>query len=125
MTLDPDEPGTTGAYRPIEVTAPERCLVNPAYPAPVVAGDHETTYRIYDTVVKAIAEMDPEFAFAAGEGSTNVLNDQSDDSGSINYTVMVGGMGASPDRDGIDAIRNGVGNTDLHPSSGSNRATTS
>jgi N-methylhydantoinase B len=115
VTLDPGEPGTTGAYRPISVTAPDRSLVNPEYPAPVVAGNHETTYRIYDVIVRAIAEIDPELAFSAGEGSTNVLNYQPTDGEGINYTVMTGGMGALPDRDGIDAIRNGVGNTGLQP----------
>lgn len=115
VTLDPGEPGTTGAYRPITVTAPDRSLVNPEYPAPVVAGNHETTYRIYDVVVRAIAEIDPDLAFGAGEGSTNVLNYTSRESEGINYTVMPGGMGALPDRDGIDAIRNGVGNTGIQP----------
>ncbi|MFC7236887.1 hydantoinase B/oxoprolinase family protein [Saliphagus sp. GCM10025317] len=115
VTLDPGAPGTTGAFRPIDVVAPSGCLVDAKYPAPVVAGNHETTYRIYDVVVRAIAEIDPELAFGAGEGSTNVLNYQAVDDESLNYTVMAGGMGALPDRDGIDAIRNGVGNTGLQP----------
>lgn len=115
VTLDPGKPGTTGSYRPIGVTAPEGSIVNPEYPAPVVAGNHETATRVYDAVVRAIAEVDPELAFGAGDGSSNVFNYRSQESGRINYTCMGGGMGACPSRDGINAIRSGVGNTGLQP----------
>jgi N-methylhydantoinase B len=115
VTLDPGSPGTMGVYRPIEVTAPSGTLVNPDYPAPVAAGNHETTNRIYDTVVRAITEIDPELAFAAGDGSSNVFNWQSADSGQINFTCQPGAIGACPTHDGIDAIRSGVGNTGVQP----------
>lgn len=115
VTLDPGDPGTTGSYRPVSVTAPGGTVVNPAYPAPVVAGNHETATRIYDAVVRAIAEIDPALAFGAGDGSSNVFNYRSLESGAINYTCMGGGMGACPGRDGISAIRSGVGNTGLQP----------
>lgn len=115
VTLDPGDPGTTGSYRPVSVTAPEGTVVNPTYPAPVVAGNHETATRIYDAVVKAIAEIGPELAFGAGDGSSNVFNYRSLESGALNYTCMGGGMGACPGRDGVNAIRSGVGNTGLQP----------
>jgi N-methylhydantoinase B len=115
VTLDPGSIGTSGSYRPIDVTAPSRTIVNPEYPAPVVAGNHETSNRIYDTVVQSIAEIDPELAFGAGDGSSNILNYRSKESGQINYTCLGGGMGACPGRDGINAIRSGVGNTGLQP----------
>ncbi len=113
VTLDPGDPGTTGSYRPISVSAPEGTVVNPTYPSPVVAGNHETATRIYDAVVRAIAEIDPSLAFGAGDGSSNVFNYRSDETGEINYTCMGGGMGACPGRDGINAIRSGVGNTGI------------
>jgi len=115
VTLDPGEPGTTGSYRPIGVDAPEGSVVNPTHPAPVVAGNHETATRVYDAVVQAIAEIDPELAFGAGDGSSNVFNYRSLETGALNYTCMGGGMGACPGRDGINAIRSGVGNTGLQP----------
>lgn len=114
-TLDPGEPGTSGAYRPISVEAPEGSLLNPRHPAPVVAGNHETANRAYDTVVRAIATIDSELGFGAGEGSTNGITYQSLESGTINRTRMVGGMGACPRRDGVNAIRSGVGNTGFEP----------
>jgi len=115
VTLDPGEPGTTGSYRPIGVDAPSGCVVNPEYPAPVVAGNHETATRVHDAVVRAIAEIDPDLAFAAGDGSSNVFNYQSLESGKLNYTCLGGGMGACPGRDGISATRSGVGNTGIQP----------
>lgn len=115
VTLDPGEPGTSGSYRPVSVSAPEGSVLNPVYPAPVVAGNHETATRVHDAVVRAIAEIDPELAFGAGDGSSNVFNYRSLESGAINYTCMGGGMGACPGRDGVNAIRSGVGNTGLQP----------
>jgi N-methylhydantoinase B len=115
VTLDPGEPGTTGSYRPVSVSAPSGTVVNPEHPAPVVAGNHETATRVYDSVVKAIAEIDPMLAFGAGDGSSNVFNYRSEETGEINYTCQGGGMGACPGRDGINAIRSGVGNTGLQP----------
>lgn len=114
-SIDPGEPGTSGAYRPITVDAPEGSLLNPTYPAPVVAGNHETANRAYDAVVRAISTIDPELAFGAGEGSTNGITYQSLETGVINRTRMVGGMGGCPHRDGVNAIRSGVGNTGFEP----------
>ncbi|MFO7927575.1 MAG: hydantoinase B/oxoprolinase family protein [Halobacteriota archaeon] len=113
VTLDPGKPGTTGSYRPISVTAPSGSVVNPEYPAPVVAGNHETATRVHDAVLRAIVEIDPELGFGAGDGSSNVFNYSSLESGALNYTCMGGGMGACPGRDGINAIRSGVGNTGI------------
>jgi len=115
VTLDPGSIGTSGSYRPISVCAPAGTIVNPEYPAPVVAGNHETSNRIYDTVVQAIAQIDPALAFGAGDGSSNILNYRSEASGAINYTCLGGGMGACDQRDGINAIRSGVGNTGIQP----------
>jgi len=115
VTLDPGSPGTSGSYRPVSVTAPSGTVVNPEYPAPVVAGNHETSNRIYDTVVRAIAEIDPGLAFGAGDGSSNIFTYRSLSSGDLNLTCLGGGLGACPGRDGINAIRSGVGNTGIQP----------
>jgi len=114
VTLDPGTPGTLGGYRPIEVTAAEGSLVNPVYPAPVVA-QAAAGNRIYDTVVRAIANIDPELAFAGGEGSANVFSYESLRTGKLNYTCMAGGAGACPARDGINGIRSARANTSVQP----------
>lgn len=115
VTLDPGAPGTSGSYRPIDVRAPEGTVVNPEYPGSVVAGNAETASRIYEVVVRALSEIDPELAFAAGEGSANVFNYRSRRSGEMNYTCSGGGLGAAPDRDGVNAIRSSIGNTGVQP----------
>ncbi|MFB6310243.1 MAG: hydantoinase B/oxoprolinase family protein [Salinirussus sp.] len=115
VCLDPGDPGTLGAYRPVSVTAPTGSLVNPTYPAPVVTGNHEGANRVFDVCVRAIAEIDPELAFGAGNGSSNGLSYRSTESGRINREAMMGGAGATPSRDGVNAIRSGLGNTGTQP----------
>jgi len=114
VTLDPGGPGTLGAYRPISVSAPEGSIVNPTYPAPVVA-QHSSGNRVYDLMVKAVAEIEPDLAFGAGEGSSNVFNYQSLETGAFNYTCTPGGLGACPGRDGVNGIRSSRGNTGPQP----------
>jgi N-methylhydantoinase B len=113
--LTPGTPGTSGTYRPIEVTAPEGSIVNPTFPAPVVAGNHETGTRITDVVVRALGEAVPENAYAAGDGSSNVFNyfGTRDGAPFQNTTVHGGGSGAHAGGDGHNVIRNGVGNTGI------------
>jgi N-methylhydantoinase B len=115
VTLDPGDPGTLGAYRPVTVTAPEGSLVNPTYPAPVVTGNHEGANRVFDVCVRAIAEIDPDLGFGAGDGSSNGLSYRSTDSGRLNREAMMGGTGATTGRDGVNAIRSGLGNTGTQP----------
>lgn len=115
VTLNPGDPGTLGAYRPVTVSAPSGSLVNPTYPAPVVTGNHEGANRVFDVVVRAVAAIDPELAFGAGEGSSNGLSYRSTATGRINREAMMGGMGACRSRDGLDAIRTGLGNTGTQP----------
>lgn len=114
LALDPGGPGTLGSYRPIEVRAPEGSILNPTYPAPVVA-QHSAGTRAFDVVVKALAQVDPELVFGAGEGSSNVVSYQSLADGTFNYTVYAGGMGACPGRDGLNGRRSGRGNTGVQP----------
>jgi N-methylhydantoinase B len=117
--LNPGQLNTSGEYRPIEVTAPKGSLLNPEYPAPVVAGNHETAFRVFDTVVKAFGNIDPELIFGCGEGSTNGLGYRSlkakHGTGRANRTRAIGGMGACPSQDGPNAIRSGIGNAGVEP----------
>jgi len=106
---------TSGEFRPIEVVAPERSLVNPEPPAPVVAGNHETAFRIYDTVVRAMGEIDTDLIFGAGEGSTNGFSYRSKASGEFHRTRAIGGLGACPAKDGVNAVRSGIGNSGVEP----------
>lgn len=113
--LTPGDPGNSGTYRAIDVTAPDGSVVRPTFPAPVVAGNHETGSRIIDVVVRALAEAVPENAYAAGDGSSNIFNYFGTVGGEPfqNTTVHGGGSGAHGAGDGHSAIRNGIGNTGM------------
>ena len=54
VLTDPDAPPSAGAFRPIEVLAPEGCLLNARAPAAVVAGNTETSSRVADLVIAAL-----------------------------------------------------------------------
>ena len=70
VLTDPDAPPSAGAHRPIEVRAPDGCLLN-AGPAAVAAGNVETSSRVADLVLEALgqATRPP----AQGQGTMNNL----------------------------------------------------
>ena len=72
VLTDPDIPPSAGAYRPIEVRAPEGSLLNARSPAAVVAGNVETSSRVADLVLAA-------FGRALGQGTMNNLTLGDDD----------------------------------------------
>ncbi len=55
VLIDPDAPPSAGAHRPIEVRAPQGSLLNARPGAAVVAGNVETSSRVADLVISALA----------------------------------------------------------------------
>src|SRR5207248_7628565 len=53
--LPGDAPANAGLMRPINVHAPERSIVNAEFPAAVAAGNVETSQRIVDVLLRALA----------------------------------------------------------------------
>jgi N-methylhydantoinase B len=104
---DPDAPPCAGAYRPIEVLAPEGCLLNATFPAAVAAGNVETSSRVADLVIAALggARSVP----AQGQGTMNNLT--LSNQGFTYYETLGGGQGACPDADGPSAIHVAMSNT--------------
>ncbi|MDX6533247.1 MAG: N-methylhydantoinase [Gaiellales bacterium] len=103
----PDLEASGGAFEPVEVRAPERCLVNAGFPAAVVAGNTETSSRIVDVVMAAFGKAVP--VPAMGQGTMNNLvfgNDRF-----TYYETMAGGQGACPGADGPDAVHVAMSNT--------------
>ena len=78
VLTDPDAPPSAGAHRPIEVVAPRglRCST-PAPPAAVAAGNVETSSRVADLVIAALARRAP--VPAQGQGTMNNLTLAGDD----------------------------------------------
>jgi N-methylhydantoinase B len=102
VLTDPDIPACAGAYRPIEVRAPEGSLLNARPPAAVVAGNVETSSRVADLVLAA-------FGCALGQGTMNNLTLGNDDF--TYYETLGGGQGACPDADGPSGVHVAMSNT--------------
>jgi N-methylhydantoinase B len=107
VLTDPDAPPSAGAHRPIEVSAPEGCLLNARCPAAVVAGNVETSSRVADLVVAALAGARP--VPAQGQGTMNNLTLASEEL--TYYETLGGGQGACPDAAGPSAIHVAMSNT--------------
>ena len=102
VLTDPDIPPSAGAYRPIEVIAPEGCLLNARSPAAVVGGNVETSSRIADVVLGA-------FGRALGQGTMNNVTLGTEDV--VYYETIGGGQGACADADGPSGVHVAMSNT--------------
>lgn len=122
--LMPDHiPACSGAFRSISLSAPEGSLLNARRPAAVAAGNVETSTRVVDVVIGALAQAIPERIPAASHGSMNNLAmGARSDSSSQNclgkkrgswdyYETLGGGMGAGPQGPGLSAIQTHMTNT--------------
>jgi N-methylhydantoinase B len=112
--LAPDIPMNDGVFRPIEVHVPEGTLLNPHRPAPVSAGNVETSMRNADLVLAALGLLAPERVPAQSGGSmNNVMMGGIDEHGEpwAFYETNGCGMGARPEADGVDAIQAHMTNT--------------
>jgi len=102
VLTDPDIPSTAGAYRPIEVRAPEGTVLNARPGAAVAAGNVETSSRVADLVLSA-------FGRAQGQGTMNNLT--LGNSEFTYYETLGGGQGACPDADGPSGVHVAMSNT--------------
>jgi N-methylhydantoinase B len=113
--LDPELPPNAGAWRPIRIVAPEGTVVNAVPPAPVGGGNLELSQRIVDVVLGALARALPGRVPAASQGTMNNLTiggiDPRTGQPYTFYETIGGGMGARPDRDGIDGVHSHMTNT--------------
>jgi N-methylhydantoinase B len=105
---DPDAPPSAGAFRPIEVAAPAGCLLNARPPAAVVAGNTETSSRVADLVIAALAGALPQGP-AQGQGTMNNLTLAAEEF--TYYETIGGGQGACPDAEGPSAVHVAMSNT--------------
>ncbi len=108
-------PCNAGLMRPIRVIAPEGTVVNAKTPAAVAGGNVETSQRITDVLLGALAQAIPARIPAASSGTMNNLSLGGVDPGTgkpfAYYETIGGGMGASPERDGLDGVHTHMTNT--------------
>ncbi|GAB3682312.1 hydantoinase B/oxoprolinase family protein [Salinisphaera aquimarina] len=112
--LMPDQvPACAGAFEDIEVSAPKGSLLNAEHPHAVAAGNVETSQRVVDAVLGALAGAAPERIPAASHGSMNNVALGSHDAQAPwdYYETMGGGLGAGPERAGASAVQAHMTNT--------------
>jgi 5-oxoprolinase (ATP-hydrolysing) len=103
--VDDDIPLNAGCLKPLEIIIPEGCLLNPKYPAAVVAGNVETSQKITDCLYGALKIM------SASAGTMNNFtfgNDRYQ-----YYETICGGSGAGENFDGTDAVQTHMTNSRL------------
>jgi len=103
--VDDAIPLNAGCLKPLEMIIPEGSMLNPTYPAAVVAGNVETSQAIANCLYLALGVM------AASQGTMNNFtfgNDQYQ-----YYETICGGSGAGPDFDGTDAVHTHMTNSRL------------
>jgi N-methylhydantoinase B len=113
VATDPTIPANGGCYRPIALRAPEGSLVAARPPAAVAAGNVETSQRIADVVLGALAQAAPGTVPAASQGTMNNVLIGSEDA--VYYETVAGGEGALPYRHGQSGIHTGMTNTKNTP----------
>ncbi len=110
-----DIPANSGCLKPIEVLAPVGSLVNAVSPAAVAGGNVETSQRITDVLLGALAQACPERVPAASQGTMNNVTlggwDPERSQRYAYYETIGGGMGARPNKDGASAIHSHMTNT--------------
>ncbi|MEW7998384.1 MAG: hydantoinase B/oxoprolinase family protein [Candidatus Thiodiazotropha endolucinida] len=111
--MPPQTPACAGSFRGIELHVPPGCLLNAKRPAAVAAGNVETSTRVVDVVLGALAQVLPDEIPAASHGSMNNLA-----MGSVSgefrwdyYETIGGGMGAGKRGGGLHGVQTHMTNT--------------
>src|SRR6185437_5652040 len=103
--VDDEIPLNGGCLKPLEVIIPPGSMLNPRYPAAVVAGNVETSQWITDALYGALGVM------AAAQGTMN--NFTFGNARHQYYETICGGSGAGPGFAGTDAVHTHMTNTRL------------
>jgi N-methylhydantoinase B len=107
--LPAETPACAGALERMRLNAPAGCLVNARRPAATAAGNVETSQRIVDVVLRALADALPGLIPAASQGTMNNLG-LGGERWSY-YETMAGGCGATAHADGRHAAHSHMTNT--------------
>jgi N-methylhydantoinase B len=110
--LPEDAPSCAGVLAPVQVVTRPGTVVDAVFPAPVAAGNVETSQRIVDVVLGALAQALPARIPAASQGTMNNVSIGADAPSAVRgggddwayYETVAGGAGASPFADGESGI---------------------
>jgi 5-oxoprolinase (ATP-hydrolysing) len=103
--IDDAIPMNDGCLRPIKLVVPDGSMLNPSYPAAVVAGNVETSQVVTDALFAATARLAP------SQGTMN--NFTFGNERHQYYETIAGGSGAGPDHDGTSAVQTHMTNSRL------------
>ncbi|MFL6725425.1 MAG: hydantoinase B/oxoprolinase family protein [Sphingomicrobium sp.] len=103
--IDDAIPMNDGCLRPIRLVVPEGSMLNPSYPAAVVAGNVETSQVVTDALFAATGRLAP------SQGTMN--NFTFGNERHQYYETIAGGSGAGPDHDGTSAVQTHMTNSRL------------
>jgi len=103
--IDDTIPMNDGCLRPIELIVPEGSMLNPRFPAAVVAGNVETSQVVTDALFGATGRLAP------SQGTMN--NFTFGNERHQYYETIAGGSGAGPDHDGTSAVQTHMTNSRL------------
>jgi N-methylhydantoinase B len=113
--LSDDVPATSGLMRPIRLIAPPGTVVNARPPAAVAGGNVETSQRIVDVLLRALAQAIPDCIPAAASGTMNNLTIGGIEPRSgepfAYYETIAGGMGARPSKAGVSGVHTHMTNS--------------
>lgn len=98
-------PLNAGCLKPLEIIIPEGCMLNPKYPAAVVAGNVETSQAITDSLYGALGIK------SASQGTMN--NFTFGNEKYQYYETICGGSGAGINYHGTDAVQTNMTNSRL------------
>lgn len=98
-------PLNAGCLKPLDIIVPEGCMLNPVYPAAVVAGNVETSQTIVDALYGALGVM------AGSQGTMN--NFTFGNERYQYYETICGGSGAGVNFHGTDGVHTHMTNSRL------------
>jgi N-methylhydantoinase B len=113
--LPDDAPATAGILRPLTLTTQPGSIVAARPPAAVAGGNVETSQRIVDVLLRALAQAIPARIPAASAGTMSNLTiggiDPKTGEPFTYYETAAGGMGARPTLDGISGVQTHMTNS--------------
>ena len=113
--LTDDAPATAGILRPLTLVTPAGSIVDAQPPAAVAGGNVETSQRIVDVLLRALAQAVPGRVPAASAGTMSNLTIGGIDGRTgepfTYYETTAGGMGARPSLDGISGVQTHMTNS--------------
>jgi N-methylhydantoinase B len=115
--LSKELPNNVGMFRCVKVKAPEASILNPMMPGPCAARAL-TGYRVFDTMLGALAKIVPGKVPAAGEGGNSVIcisGLRPNRKPFIIVDMICGAWGGRPNKDGLEAVTNASQNLSNMP----------